>query len=124
LAKEVLIIVQQSKRTFVEKLDFVTSVGFLTGGNAREAAGLSGNGPVAVITDLCILRPDPDSRELKVTSIHPDVNRGTILANTGWSVVFAESCEKTPIPTRPELDTLRDLKARTAAVHSTQGDRE
>jgi glutaconate CoA-transferase subunit B len=123
-AKEVLIIVKQSKRTFVEKLDFVTSVGFLTGGNAREAAGLCGNGPAAVITDLCILRPDPDSRELKVTSIHWGVNRETIVANTGWRIGFADSCEKTPSPTAPELDTLRDLKARTAVVHGTPGDRE
>jgi glutaconate CoA-transferase, subunit B len=123
-AKEVLIIVKQSKRTFVEKLDFVTSVGFLTGGNAREAAGLSGNGPAAVITDLCILRPDPESRELKVVNVHPGVNREKILASTGWSLRFADSCEETPRPSPVELETLRDLKARTAAVHGTQGDRE
>jgi glutaconate CoA-transferase subunit B len=123
-AKEVLIIVKQSKRTFVEKLDFVTSVGFLSGGNAREAAGLSGNGPAAVITDLCILRPDAESRELRVVNVHPGVNREKILASTGWSVRFAESCEETPRPSPLELETLRDLTARTAAVHGTQGDRE
>ena len=123
-AKEVLIIVKQTKRTFVEKLDFITSVGFLTGGNAREEAGLSGNGPAAVITDLCILRPDPVSRELKITSIHHGVSRDAIVASTGWPVGFADSCEDTPIPTGAELDTLRDLKARTAAAHGTQGDAE
>jgi len=84
--KEVLIIVKQSKRTFVEKLDFITSVGFLTGGDAREAAGLSGNGPTAVITDLCVMRPDPLTRELKVSNIHPGVNRETIKASAGWTV--------------------------------------
>src|SRR5208282_601403 len=89
-AKEVLIVVKQSKRTFVEKLDFVTSVGFLSGGNAREAAGLHGKGPVAVITDLCILRPDAATRELKVASIHPGVDRDTILANTSWQIQFAQ----------------------------------
>jgi len=120
-AKEVLIIVKQSKRTFVEKLDFVTSVGFLTGGNSREAAGLSGKGPVAVITDLCILTPDPHSRELKVASIHPGVDREAVVANTGWPVQFAEDCGQTIAPTEQELAVLRDLKERTDAAHETQG---
>jgi glutaconate CoA-transferase subunit B len=123
-AKEVLIIVKQSKRTFVEKLDFITSVGFLTGGDAREAAGLSGNGPTAVITDLCVMRPDPLTRELKVSNIHPGVNRETIKASTGWTVGFAETCEDTPPPTAHELETLRDLKTRTALAHGIQGDAE
>ena len=121
-AKEVLIIVKQSKRAFVEKLDFITSVGFLTGGNAREKLGLPGKGPVAVITDLCILRPDPISRELKVASVHPGVERETIVANTGWSVQFESTCVSTEAPTAVELDALRDLKLRTARAHGGQGD--
>ncbi len=123
-AKEVLIVVKQSRRTFVEKLDFVTSVGFLSGGNAREASGLPGKGPVAVITDLCILRPDAATRELKVASIHPGVDRGTISTNTSWQIQFAEDCAQTPAPTAQELKTLRDLKARTAAAHGIQGETE
>ena len=115
---------KQSKRTFVEKLDFITSVGFLTGGDAREAAGLSGNGPTAVITDLCVMRPDPLTRELKVSNIHPGVNRETIKASTGWTVGFAETCEHTPPPTAHELETLRDLKTRTALAHGIQGGAE
>jgi glutaconate CoA-transferase subunit B len=121
-AKEVLIIVKQSKRTFVEKLDFITSVGFMTGGNSREAAGLTGKGPVAVITDLCILRPDPVTRELMVTSIHPGVDRAAIVAGTGWNVQFAEDCAQTEAPGARELETLRDLKARTAAAHGVEGE--
>jgi acyl CoA:acetate/3-ketoacid CoA transferase beta subunit len=121
-ANEVLIIVKQSKRTFVEKLDFVTSVGFLTGGNAREMAGLRGKGPVAVITDLCIMRPDPVTRELQVTSVHPGVDRATISASTAWAVLFTDDCGQTLPPTSLELTTLRDLNARTAAAHGVQGD--
>lgn len=121
-AGEVLIIVRQSKRTFVEKLDFITSVGFLRGGRTREEAGLTGKGPVAVITDLCILRPDPDSRELMVSSLHPGVDRETILANTGWPLRFDQDCGVTSVPTRQELEALRDLKARTAAAHGGQGE--
>ena len=121
-AKEVLIIVKQTKRTFVEKLDFVTSVGFLTGGNSREQAGLRGSGPVAVITDLCVLRPDPISRELEVASIHPGVDREAISKATGWQLRFAESCTQTHTPSSAELQTLRELKQRTAAAHGVQGD--
>lgn len=121
-AKAVLIVVKQSKRTFVEKLDFITSVGFLTGGDAREKAGLSGQGPVAVITDLCVLRPHPVTRELQVASIHPGVSRESIAANTGWTLQFDESCRQTEAPTAYELEILRDLQARTAAAHGMQGE--
>lgn len=121
-AREVLIVVKHSRRTLVEKLDFVTSVGFLTGGNARELAGLMGKGPSAVITDLCILRPDPISRELKVTSIHPGVDRESIVASTGWKLEFADACGETEPPASNELEVLRDLKARTAAVHGARED--
>jgi glutaconate CoA-transferase subunit B len=121
-AREVLIIVTQSKRTFVEKLDFMTTGGFLNGGNSREKAGLCGKGPVAVITDLCILRPDAATRELTVTHIHPGISRETVCANTGWAVKFAPDCEETPPPEAHELDVLRALKARTAAAHGAEGE--
>jgi glutaconate CoA-transferase subunit B len=119
-AKEVLIIVKQTKRTFVDKLDFVTSVGFLTGGNSRELAGLPGHGPTAVITDLCILRPHPISRELEVTSVHPEVDRERISNGTGWAIRFSDSCGETEVPNLSELETLRNLKARTAAAHGVE----
>ncbi len=121
-AKEVLIIVKQTKRTFVEKLDFVTSVGFLAGGNSRELAGLPGNGPTAVISDLCILRPNPVSRELEVSSIHPGVTRQMISMSTAWEIRFAAHCVETEAPSSTELETLRDLKTRTAAAHGLPGD--
>jgi len=121
LAKEVLVIVKQSKRTFVEKLDFVTSVGFLDGGDARVNAGLRGKGPVAVITDLCILRPDHVTRELQVASVHPGVKREEIAASTGWQIQFAPDCAETTAPALEELSVLRDLKARTAKAHGAEG---
>ncbi|HXF11948.1 MAG TPA: CoA-transferase subunit beta [Terriglobales bacterium] len=120
-AKEVVIIVKQSKRTFVEKLDFITSVGFLNGGQSRETAGLRGKGPVAVITDLCIMRPDLTTRELKVASIHPGVDREAIAANTAWQIQFAEDASETVLPTAQELTVLRELKARTTKAHGAEG---
>ena len=121
-AGEVLIIVKHSKRTLVDKLDFVTSVGFLTGGDAREKIGLTGKGPTAVITDLCILRPHPASRELEVASIHPGIDRHRVAESTGWAIRFAEECGETEAPRSEELRVLRDLKARTAEAHGVQGD--
>ena len=120
-AKEVLIIVKQSHRTFVEKLNFITSVGHLTGGDSRQKLGLPGAGPTAVITDLCILRPDVESRELTVADIHPGITRETIVAKTGWRVLFAADCGWTQEPSEHELEVLRDLQRRTAIAHGYEG---
>jgi glutaconate CoA-transferase, subunit B len=119
LAGEVLIIMQQSARAFVKQLDFITSVGFLDGGDARERAGLPGRGPAAVITDLCILDPDPVTRELTVISMHPGVERAKLEAATGWPIRFGSSVITTAAPSVLELGTLRDLLRRTAAVHGS-----
>ena len=118
-AKEVLIIIKQSERTFVDELDFITSAGFLSGGDARKRAGIPGHGPTAVITDLCILKPDPETCELTVASIHPGVDRGYLKNKTGWPLRFRESCEETPAPTSSELEILRDLHRRTGLAHES-----
>jgi len=73
-----------------------------------------------VITDLCILKPDPETKELVVTSLHPNVTREDVIEATGWEIRFAEQLETTPAPTAEELNVLRDLKARTNAHHSGQ----
>jgi len=117
LAGEVLIIIRQSRRSFVQKLDFITSAGFLEGGESRKRAGLPGKGPTAVITDLCIFEPDPVTRELSVVCIHPGVQREAIQAATDWPVRYAADVATTEAPTRSELETLRDLLKRTAAAH-------
>jgi glutaconate CoA-transferase subunit B len=121
LAREVLIIIQQSERSFVRELDFLTSAGFLGGGDARERMGLPGKGPVAVITDLCILEPDPLTRELTVASIHPGVARAAIDAATGWPVRYLAHVGTTDAPTAHELHTLRALLLRTQAAHGQGG---
>jgi acyl CoA:acetate/3-ketoacid CoA transferase beta subunit len=118
-AKEVLIVMKQTKRTFVETLDFITSVGFLTGSDSRKRAGIASNGPSAVITDLCILRPEPPEFELVVSSIHPGVSEETIRRNTGWEIRFSNCCSNTAPPTVLELDVLRDLLTRTSTAHGS-----
>ena len=120
-AKEVLIVVKHSSRTFVERVDFITSVGFLTGYDSRRRAGIPGRGPAAVISDLCILRPEPETCELIVSSVHPGITRDTIRQKTGWPIRFAPDCGETVPPTSLELQVLRDLQARTALAHGGSG---
>jgi len=115
---EIFVTVRHSTRTFVPAVDFVTTVGFGRDGTAREGVPHIGSGPTRVITDLCVLTPAPDSRELMVTSLHPGIDRDTVIAATGWPVRFAEPLASTPEPTHVELETLRDLKARTDRRHS------
>jgi len=117
-ADKIFIMLRQSPRTFVEKIDFITTVGHYDGGDARERLGLPGQGPVAVVTDLCIMEPDPESRELTVTHIHPGVDRERIREATGWPVRFAEHVRETDPPQANELKVLRDLHERTRRAHA------
>jgi glutaconate CoA-transferase subunit B len=117
MAKEVLIIAAQSERTFVDKLDFITSPGFLDGGDARRGAGIPGKGPTAIITDLCVLQPEPETNEFIVHSMHSGVTEEAIRQKTGWPIRFSSACEQTTPPTVVELQVLRDLHARTAIAH-------
>lgn len=117
MAGEVFIILKQGPKAFVDKLDFVTSVGFLDGGDARERAGLPGRGPTAVITDLGILEPDPVTREMTLTHVHPGVTAEDARKATDWDLKVASDLKTTEPPTATELEALRDLLARTKAAH-------
>jgi glutaconate CoA-transferase subunit B len=110
-AKEVLVIVRQSKRAFVEKVDFITSLGYGEGKGTRERLGLPGNGPVKVITDLGILEPDPQTCELTLTAIHPGVTVEQIREVTGWELKVSDALVTTEAPTDEQLTALRKLKA-------------
>ena len=84
---EIFIIMAQSKRGFVEKLDFVTSLGHGERRRHRAAQlGVKTKGPTRLITDLALLEPDPETKEITVVSIHPGVTREQIQENTGWTV--------------------------------------
>jgi glutaconate CoA-transferase subunit B len=117
---EVFVILNQHKRAFVEKLDFVTSLGHGTGHDDRARHGVTTKGPTRVITDLCIMEPDPVTKELTVTSLHPGVTREAASAATGWKLRFAESIAETLAPTENELTVLRELHRRTKAAHSAK----
>jgi glutaconate CoA-transferase subunit B len=111
------IIMAQTRRAFVERVDFVTSLGHGPTGRERRALGLRTEGPVLLVTDLCMMKPDRDTKEFLVASLHPGVTREEVRERTGWAVRFASDIEETPPPSPLELDTLRELQARTARAH-------
>ncbi len=106
-AKRVLVIMQQQKRRFVERVDYITSPGFLSGGNSRREAGLTGGGPDKVITDLGILGFDPDSKRMKLVSLHPGVTVQQVKDATGFELIIPDNVGVTPPPTERELQVLR-----------------
>ncbi len=108
---EVFVVVRQSTRTFVEEVDFVTSVGHGRGPGDREKLGLRGAGPTLVITDLGVLRPDPETRQLVLTQVHPGVDVEQVREATGWDLRVSPELSTTQPPTERELTVLRELKA-------------
>lgn len=108
--KEVLIMIRQNRRTFVDRLDFRTSVGYGDGAGDRERFGLRGRGPTMVITDLGIMHPDPDTCELVLTHVHPGVEPADAVEATGWSLRTAGDVSRTEPATDEELSTLRRLQ--------------
>src|SRR6478735_5591267 len=92
---EVIVIAPHAKRTFVEKLDFCTTVGHGDGPGARERLGFRGRGPTAVITDLGVLEPDPETLELALTQIHDGVDAAQVREATGWQLRVAEQLRTT-----------------------------
>jgi glutaconate CoA-transferase subunit B len=114
---EIFIIMSQSKRSFVGKLDFITSLGHGEGGDHRRRLGVETKGPTKLVTDLAVFEPDAETKEMTVVSIHPGITREQIAANTGWPVRYAAEVAETPAPTAQELAVLRELNARTARAH-------
>jgi glutaconate CoA-transferase subunit B len=108
--REVIVVVRQSKRTFVDRVDFVTSMGFGRGPGDRERLGLRGRGPRTVITDLGVLEPDPVTCELTLTQVHPGVSVEQALDATGWELAVAPQVHQTVRPTTAELAVLRWLE--------------
>ena len=114
---EVFVMLRHGKRALVDRLDFISSVGFLTGGDARDRLGLTGRGPTRIITDLGILEPDPVSREFTLTTLHPGADVERVRSETGWPLKVAANLTETSPPTPAELAALRELKQRTARAH-------
>lgn len=104
-----MVITNHDPRRFVEKLDFLTTPGYLDGPGAREAAGLMpGTGPYRVITDLAILGYHEQTRRMEVRSLHPEVTLEQVKQQTGFEIEAAEELVETERPTDEELRVLRE----------------
>jgi len=110
--REVVVIAPHTKRTFVKQLDFRTTVGYGDGPHDRARLGLRGKGPTAVVTDLAVLEPDPESSELTLAQVHPGVTVEQVLEQTDWELTVDGSPAVTPEPTDEELGALRELLSR------------
>lgn len=117
-AKEVLMIMKQDKRTFVDRMDFITTSGYFTGGDSRKRSGALGAGPTRVITNLGVFEPDPQTKELTLVQLHPGVDVEQVRNATGWTLSVATSLARTPEPKMETLAILRDLQARTKRAHA------
>jgi glutaconate CoA-transferase subunit B len=108
--KETFVLLRQSPRAFVERLDFRSSVGYGDGPGDRERLGLPGRGVTVVVTDLGILEPDPVTSELLLRHVHPGVEPAQAVEATGWPLRLADDLGETRPPTDEELAALRGLR--------------
>jgi len=111
LAWETLIIMDRhSPRRFIEKVDFITTPGFLYGSGAREEEGLSENtGPSRVITDLCLMDFEPESKRMRLIATHPRITVDDVIKATGFELIIADDVETTKPPTIEDLRLLHEV---------------
>ena len=109
LCHRTIVLMRQDTRKFVEKLDYLTTPGYLTGPNAREKAGLPRKtGPYRVITQLGVMGFDDDTKRMNLISTHPGVKVEEIIANTGFQLIIPDNIPYTLTPTEDELRLLRE----------------
>ena len=102
-----MVVARQTRRSFPERVDFVTSPGFLDGGDARQRLGMPGGGPSLVVTDLgCYGFVDG---EMTLLSLHPGVTLERVRAEVGWKLRVAPDLATTELPDEHELHVLREL---------------
>ena len=106
---QMIVAMKHEKRRFVEKVDFVTSPGFLRGDNSRAESGLPAGGMMRVVTDLALFGFDGKSRRMKMMALNPGVTREQVQDNTGFALLFADDMGVTAPPTDQELKVLREL---------------
>lgn len=107
-AKRLVIILEQSLERFPQRVDFITTPGFLRGSDSRERAGLRPGGPETVVTDLGVFRFEEEGKEMYLESYHPGVSIDEIRANVGWELKISPRLEETKAPSLRELRVLRE----------------
>jgi glutaconate CoA-transferase subunit B len=102
-------IMRHDSRRFVEKVDFITTPGYLDGAGGREKAGLPpGTGPYRVVTTLAVMGYHPESKRMMLLATQPGVTVEQVIENTGFELLMADEIESSPPPTEEELHLLRE----------------
>jgi glutaconate CoA-transferase subunit B len=114
--REIFVMTRHEPRRFVERVDFITSPGYLSGPESRRRAGLTRSTPVAVISDLALLGYDPGSGRLRLDALQPGVTVETVVENTGFELLLADDVRELPPPTRRELEEIQRLHDRDAGA--------
>ena len=112
-AGQIFIVMRHGTRSFVKQLDFLTTLGHGRTGRERRELGIRTKGPTLLVTDLCIMRPDPETNEMVVTSLHPGITREQVRQNTSWEVRFADTVAETEPPSAGGIGSA----ARLARAH-------
>ena len=109
MAWNIMVITPQDARRFVERVSFVTTPGYLDGPGARESSGLAaGTGPHKVVTNMAVMDFDPETRRMRVESIHKGYSFDDVQENTGFELLRSPQLSETPEPTEKELHILRE----------------
>jgi glutaconate CoA-transferase subunit B len=113
-----MVMLRQSPRAFVDRVDIVSSMGYGQGPGDRERLGRRGAGPRTVVTDIGVLRPDPATCELTLVALQPGATAEQAREATGWNLAVADDLEQLDPPTAEELAVLRELQATIAPERS------
>jgi len=107
-SKKIIIILKQNKKTLPEKIDFITSPGYINENNQRSSYDMPGRGPVLVITDLGVYTFSKDTHEMVLSEMHPGVSLDKITENIGWKVKISDRLEITEVPSEKEMRIIRE----------------
>ena len=122
LAKRILIIALHDKRRLAEKVDFITTPGYIDGPGAREKWGLpADSGPEVIITNKAVLRFDRETKEPYLETYHPDSSVDEVMENTPWDLKVADDVHETETPTAEELRVIREVLDPTRMIKIYEG---
>lgn len=104
-----IVVIDLDRRTFVEEVDFITSVGHYKGRCSREEIGLAPGGPHLVVTDKAVFDFEPETRQMRLKTVHPGVNREEVFALLSFAPAITSEIDETTAPTQPELNLIRTV---------------
>jgi len=108
-AKKIIIILKQNKKTFPEKIDFITTPGFIDERNQRKKYNMQGRGPDLVITDFGVYRFSKKNHKMFLSEMHPGITLNDLKQNVSWDINISPNLTSTKLPTKEELNIISEL---------------